>query len=85
MSGETKIWAQVTMGDTGDVEEKLDVVEGFAGESTRVLMFASTESKPSTLPEGVTFLPVEAVFSTVALNSSGREMLERMLNIPTEN
>jgi hypothetical protein len=85
ISDETKIWAQVTMGGPSDVRKKLDALEEFAGESTRVLMFAPMKSKPNKLPEGVTFLPVESVFSTVALNSSGKEMLERMLNIPTED
>lgn len=82
ISGEDRIWGQVTMGDTGKVKKKLETLMQYSGESTAVLMFAPEESKPAELPEGVTYLPVETIFETVALNESGQSMLEQMLNIP---
>lgn len=82
-SEESRIWGQVTMGGADKIQDKMDSLTDYVGDSTHVLMFAPMDSKPEELPEGVTFLPVEAVFSTVALNDSGRSMLEHMLNIPT--
>lgn len=81
VSGDTRIRGQVTMGKRADVEGKVDALADYSGESTQVLMFAPRDSRPGDVPEGVTFLPVETIFSTVALNPSGRTMLEHMLNI----
>ncbi|MDS0277907.1 hypothetical protein NDI85_08870 [Halomicroarcula sp. S1AR25-4] len=82
ISGDTRIWGQVTMGGTGTVRSKLETLEDYTG-NARVLMFAKQSSKPDKIPEGVTYLPVETVFSTVALSESGRSMLEEMLNLST--
>jgi hypothetical protein len=76
-----RIWGQVTMGGETAVQEKLDTLSDYTGESTDVLMFAPADSKPDSLPKGVTYLPVEAVFKTVSLNGSGQRMLEEMLNV----
>lgn len=81
VSGETRIWGQVTFGNSGDVKSKISNLGDYTGDSTKVLMFAPENSRPNDVPEGITYLPVEAVFSTVSLNSSGRSMLEEMLNI----
>ncbi|MCU4799779.1 hypothetical protein OB920_05290 [Halobacteria archaeon HArc-gm2] len=83
VSDENRIWGQVTMGDEGKVNEKLETLMQYSGESTGVLMFAPNGSEPQELPDGVTYLPVETVFETVALNESGQSMLEQMLNIPS--
>lgn len=81
VSDDSRIWGQVTMGNEDGVSEKLETLTDYIGDSTKVLMFAPMDSKPDGLPDGITFLPVETVFSTVALNNSGREMLEHMLNV----
>ncbi|QSG16325.1 hypothetical protein [Halapricum desulfuricans] len=75
-----RIWGEVTMGGTNDVKNKLDSLEDYIGDGSKVLMFGPEDSKPDEIPDDITYLPVEIVFETVDINKSGRRMLSEMLN-----
>jgi hypothetical protein len=76
-----RIWAEVTMGGRGDVEDKLKVLTDYTERNAEVLMFGPRDSKPDEISDHITYVPVEIIFDAVDLNRSGKIMINEMLNV----
>lgn len=79
-----RVWAEVTMGNQGDVEEKIEKLTDYQSTDAKVLMFGPANSKPPEIPDGITYIPVEVAFTSVDMNRSGKQMIDEMLNVTSE-
>jgi hypothetical protein len=78
-SGDDLVWAQVTQGATEKVQRKIKKLGDYTDEEARVIIFAPANSRPETMDENITFIPVEGVFETINLNETGTLLLSRLL------
>jgi hypothetical protein len=79
--GDRRVWAEVTMGSQSDVESKIETLSEYTTDTADVLIFGPRNSKPSTIPNEITYFPVETVFDALDFNDTGRQMIDEMLNV----